>query len=530
MGDDRSGEFKNPKPNSFERNMLQTAKGGGFLAAGSLFELGSRFVIFFLLARALGVEQYGLYALAISAATFLGSISSLGLGAAMVRYVAIQSRQRDEAGLWGTLQIGIGITTLTSILAGISLYFLAQPIAEQIFHESQLTNLLRLFGFIVPFLSLSDVMTDVARGFKRMDYAALAENGVQFTVRMILIGILFFLKLDVVIASVVFGISDIASTVALIYLLHKGFSFKRPLGKARYDFRKIFSYSMAFWASGILARFRKNIITFFLGALSTVTNVGVFAATSKINVIGRAVHSSLVTSVKPILAELFDQKNLGQLGRLYITATRWTFMSNLPLFLIMVLYPDILLSVFGESFTGGATALVLLACGELMNAATGICGSIIDMTGHNKVKLTNSVILLAVMIATNFFMIPRWGVIGAAAAVMVSTGLINILRVIQVWVLMRLLPYDRTFLKPLMAGAASFISLQLLSLWYPANTVWHLVPHLLLILGVYTGLLWLMGLAPEDQMVILRLTKRAKATFAKSRTMLLTRNAPAKSG
>ena len=52
-------QLEEKKP-TFERNMLQTAKGGGFLAAGSLFEFGIRFVIAFLLARVLGATEYGM--------------------------------------------------------------------------------------------------------------------------------------------------------------------------------------------------------------------------------------------------------------------------------------------------------------------------------------------------------------------------------------------------------------------------------------------------------------------------------------
>lgn len=528
MSKKQSANGEELKAPSFESNMLQTAKGGGFLAAGNLFEFASRFAIVFLLARTLGAEQYGLYNLAISAATVIGSFSSLGLDTAMIRYIAIQSRKHDEAGLWGTLQIGVFVTAFTGILAGIALYFLAEPVAINIFHEPQLTELLRLFGVIVPFLSLSNVLADAARGFKRMDYAALAENGVQFTVRMILIGILAFIRLDVFVASVVFGISDLASTLLLIYFLHKEFSFKRPLRQARYDSREIFTFSMTFWISGILTKFRKNIDTFLLGALSTVANVGIFTVATRINLVGHVAYVSLIASVKPILAELFDQKNLDQLGKLYITATRWTFMANLPLFLIMVLYPETLLSVFGTSFTGGATALALLAWGELVNAGTGICGSIVDMTGYNKMKLANSVIWVLLIVGLNVFLIPRYAVVGAAAAVCIGIILINLLRVAEIWVLMRLLPYDRTFLKPLTAGIASFASARLLSLWLPADTLWHLVPHVLVVLVVYGGLLWLMGLAPEDKTVILRFVNRAKTTFAASRARL-TGNAVAKS-
>ena len=98
----------------------------------------------------------------------------------------------------------------------------------------------------------------------------------------------------------------------------------------------------------------------------------------------------------------------------------------------------------------------------------------------------------------------------------------------EVFVLMRLLPYDRTFLKPIIAAVVSFLGAQLLSLWFPADNIWYLIPHVILVWGVYGGLLWLMGLAPEDQTVILRLVSRIK-TMVISSWNTLTRKSPAKS-
>ncbi len=494
---------------TFERNMLQTAKGGGFLAAGSLFEFGIRFVIAFLLARVLGAVEYGMYNLAISAAVIVASISALGMDDGMIRYIAMMVGQRDEKGVWGTLQIGFGIGLVMSLLTGVALYLLAEPIGLHIFHEPDLVPLLRLFSFIIPPLTLSNILVGAARGFKRMDYSALAENIIQFVIRLVLIGILALSGLNVFWASVVFGLSELAATLALIYLLHKQFSFKRPLRDARRDTREIFTFALPFWVSGLLSKFRKNIQAVLLGTLNTVAGVGVFAIVSSINLLGRISYKSIIASVKPFLAELHSQGNIQQMGQLYQTTTRWTFMTNLPIFLIMVLFPKQLLIIFGESFVVGASALTILAYAELANASTGICGSILDMTGYTKLKLVNSVIWVLLLSVTNVLLIPPWGVVGAATATLISTATINLLRMAEVWFLFRLQPYNRTFLKPVVAAVGAFVSARLLTQWFAAEaTLFHTIVHVAFVLIVYAILTLLMRLAPEDKTVLLRLSGR----------------------
>lgn len=497
------------KKPTFERNMLQTAKGGGFLAAGSLFEFGIRFVIAFLLARVLGATEYGMYNLAISTAVIVASIAALGLDDGMIRYIAIMTKKRDEKGVWGTLQIGFGIGIVTSILAGACLFLLAEPIAVRIFHEPDLVPLLRLFSFVVPPLVLSNILVGAARGFKRMDYSALAENVIQFIIRLVLIGILALISLNVFTASVVFGVSELAAVLALIYFLHRQFSFKRPIREARRDMREIFTFAVPFWMSGLLSKFRKNIQVVFLGTLNTVTGVGVFAIVSNINLVGRISYQSIIASVKPFLAELYAQGNIKQVGQLYQTTTRWTLMTNLPIFLIMVLFPEQLLAIFGESFVVGASALAILAYAELANAGTGICGSIIDMTGYTKLKLVNSVIWVVLLSVTNVLLIPPWGVVGAAVATLISTATINFLRVAEVWFLFRIHPYNRTFLKPVVAGVGAFLSARLLAQWFPDDaTLVHSILHMAFVLVVYAGLTLLLRLPPEDKTVLLRLGER----------------------
>lgn len=508
---------------TFEQNMLHTAKGGGFLAAGSLFEFGSRFIIALFMARLLGAEEYGVYNLAISAATIVASISTFGLDSTMVRYVAMHRGKHDDAGLWGTLQIGVGFSFLTSVLFSAGLYFFADILAAQIFHEPGLASYLRLFCLFIPFYTLSSVLVDVARGFKRMDYSALAENVILFIARLVLVGALALTGLDAYKAIIAFGLSDLTVVLALFYLLNRQFSFKRPLRQARREYREVLTFALPFWLSGILTKFRKNLQTLLLGSLSTVLSVGIFSIATKINLVGHIAYSAIITSVKPFLAELDGQDNLTQIGRLYKTTTRWALTANLPIFLLMVLYAEELLSIFGESYTGGALALAILAVGELVNAGTGICGSIIDMTGYTRLKLVNSFIWVTSISVSNVLLIPQWGVLGAAVAASFSISLVNLLRAAEVWFIFRMHPYDRTFIKPAVATLAAFLTTYLLNGILPTgNTILLTAVHAAVLVGVYAASLYALKLPSEERMVLARGLRQSNALRLQLQTTVQT--------
>ena len=277
-----------------------------------------------MLARLLGADQFGLLNLALSAAVLIAGVAALGLDTALVRYVAMLAKKRDEAGLWGTIQIGVGFATFVGILAGIGLYILAEPIAEKVFDEPRLVPLLQLFSLVVPFMTLSSVLVGTAHGFKKMEYSVIAQNFVQMLVKVLLIAVLALVGLNAVLTALAFGLSELAAAVVLVFLINKRFPWKRPLNSARRDTREIFSFSLPLWLSSTMKKLRRNFQIILVGTLSTATNVGIYALASRLNLIGRVSRLSIVASVSPVIAELYSQKDWRQIGRLYQTTTRWT--------------------------------------------------------------------------------------------------------------------------------------------------------------------------------------------------------------
>ena len=139
-----------------EQDMLYTVKGGSALMFGRLVTYVSRFVITFVLARSLGAENYGLYNLAITAATIAAAISVFGLDSTMTRYIAIMNSRKDTAGLWGVIQVGVGFSLLLSVVMTTCLFALAYPISTIIFHDVRLAPLLQVASLVVPFLTLKE--------------------------------------------------------------------------------------------------------------------------------------------------------------------------------------------------------------------------------------------------------------------------------------------------------------------------------------------------------------------------------------
>jgi O-antigen/teichoic acid export membrane protein len=498
-----------------EKDMLYTVKGGSILMFGQLVTYVSRFAIVFVLARLLGAEDYGLYNLAITAATIASAIAVFGLDTTVTRYIAIMNGRQDRAGIWGTIQVSVGFSLLLSILFAAGLFTVADPISTAIFHEPRLAPLLKVASLMVPFLTLSDVLAGATRGFKNMADTVIAQNIIQPLFRLVLIIIFAVGGLSLPLTILIFGAADLSASIVLVYFLNRHFNLRQSLAQGKRHTREILAFSFPLWLSDLLTTFRGNIQTLLIGSLDTIRGVGIFSIANQINLMGNIFHTSLSQTAKPLIAELNDQGNHKRIEHIYQTTTRWVVTLNMPMFLIIILFPGAIMSIFGKSFASGVPALAIMGLVNFVNVATGMCGAVLDMTGHTRMKLVNTVIRVSVGILANFILIPRWGITGAAVAALIHEIFSDVLPMVELWFLYRILPYSWPFLKPLAAGlAAAGVALFIRFRLPVSNDIISILLQMLVVVGVYMLVIQLLGLSIEERQMVNRLRRRAMSLFS----------------
>jgi O-antigen/teichoic acid export membrane protein len=161
------------------------------------------------------------------------------------------------------------------------------------------------------------------------------------------------------------------------------------------------------------------------------------------------------------------------------------------------------LSIFGESYIGGASALIIIAWANLVNTGTGICGAMIDMSGNSKLKLVNSIVAVSSTLIINIVLIPIWGLIGAALAALASSIILNSLRVGEIYKLYQLQPYNWSYLKPILASSIALLVGLLFHYLLPfQDNIFMILINIVILLLAYFLLIYLLGFSKEDRMVL----------------------------
>lgn len=436
-------------------------KGSGVNFAGSVGRQFFGVIFVLLLSRYLSTRELGLYFLGFNIIMFLSTLCLAGTENGLIRFISIY--QKDLPKEWNMIISALIIVMPISIICSLILLFKSDYISIAIFHKPDLEIVVKGLSLFLPFFSFSLVCLSATQGRQLMHYRVLYFDILNNIIRILLTFFLLMLgmKLFGVIVGTLFSIA-----VVMLFSAHgllKVFGFPIKPRSFVADFGALLRFSLPQTLSSILNRALGMVDTILLGYFSIAEDVGTYNIALKIALMGTLALSSFNTIYSPIISELHSQNRYEELERTYQVVTRWIFTISLPLYAFYICFPELVLSVFGKSYASGALCLTVICFGQLINVATGPCGLMIIMSGHQYLNFFNNLLSFFILVATNVIMIPRYGILGAAAGLAASFSIVNIIRVFQVYCLLKMQPYHLDMLKSVLAVIFSSLFVFLIS-------------------------------------------------------------------
>lgn len=483
------------KINSYYQELPGIAKGAGVLFAGGF--LGKAFLFLFtvLIARLLTPGDLGLFYLGSSVAFLLVVFAALGLEMGVLRFVSVHLGEKDESRLIGIIYSSLFIALPASVVVSLLLFFTAGEIASAIFKKPGLERVLSFFSMVIPFLVVGRIFIATSLGARVMRDKVANELG-EILLR-ILFTCLFVYLLGWGLDGAVLGwvLSSALAAFLAFYLAQNTIPVLNNKRRPIFEFKKLllFSYPQIF--SEFFIAMAGYTDTLMLGYFRTAGEVGIYNIAARLGYSAFMISASFRLVFAPIIADLHNQGDLERLSALFKVVTRWIFTLSLPVFLVLILFPGAILKIFGGEFTAGSTCLIILSLGYLICSATGPANHMILMTGRSGLNSLNHLIGLLLNFFLNFLLIPKYGILGAAIAISASIISLDIMRLVETYYFMKIHPYDRSYLKSLLAGALSFILIQLSPILI--SPVPEIVGILIFLIS-YSGTIYVLKFNKED--------------------------------
>lgn len=374
------------------------------------------FLATMILARIAGAAVIGEYALAISTATLLIGFTFLGLDRILIREVAGDLRQGQEADARATFfrifRITLGVTVTTSLLyAALVLW---TPFASLIGGSRPV---LILIALALPSLMLAKAGYSGLRAVGSPVLGQLAEAGKTY---FFMAGILlFWLTGHAPDARTAVGLSIIANllTAAGAWLFLAPCIHRWPGNGSAKAPGVLLAAGMPLMGSLFLQLFSDWFILARISAYAGAADTGAFRVAVQIITIVSIVAATTESYMAAFFAGDFRINRPDLAWKRHFRSTLLMLALTTPAFLILFGMPGFLLgTAFGPEFTVAATALVIMTVGQLFNVLRGPLGSLLVMAGHQNAQFALTVGGLLIAVVCAWLLIPPYGLPGAAMA------------------------------------------------------------------------------------------------------------------
>ena len=376
------------------------------------------------LARVMGHGEYGFYTYILAWASIAGVICNLGMPVAVLRFIP----QYMTKGDWGRFQGVIRGSSRFTFVISIGMSLLATIVALSLNYSSRLEPItpILLGIWTVPLLASENLQRSLFRGGKQMVYAYGPSNVLRPLLLMgIAIAILIWQRTQILTSQTLLIIT-IASYVILIsvqqLLIYKGLLTQGERVKPIYEIRAWLRVSLPLLliVGFVIILYQTDIL--MIGALLEPAQVGIYNAATKTSYLTSFVYTAIEAIAAPTIASLYAAGDRAQMQKIVTTMAHLVFWPTIAITVFIITFSNQILGMFGSEFLAAKWSLTILVLGQLVNAATGPVGYMLDLTGHQDQSARVRCCTTVVNITLNYILIPKFGIMGAAIAT--STALV----------------------------------------------------------------------------------------------------------
>lgn len=411
-----------------DRDFLEIVRHSSWAIILLVAGTGLQFIFDLVLARSFGASGSGLFYLSLSVLTTLALLGRLGLDRAVIRFMPPFMAKKQYGQARNVYTASIQMSLVLTVPLAVILFFTSPLLAQEVFKAPQITSYLQMFAVALPAFSLINVLSGILRALKRTRAALVAERMVTYIaalLTMLLLG--GVLGLDVVVTGFTVGIFLALVLAVLIIEKHLPRAKEVMLLTRGQIMKTAWPLLFVVFATQMIGQ----VSVLLLGAYAGSSEVGIFNIALKVSLLISLVLTAINVIAGTKTSELYFQGKKDALAKIMGKTSALGTTFALPILAFMLLFPNFLLSLFGDEFVVGAFALVILAIGQFINVAVGSTASSLAMTGHEKPLALVIGLSLVANIVLGLILIPSYGATGAAIATASTIAASNIAMVLM---------------------------------------------------------------------------------------------------
>lgn len=373
-------------------------------------------------AKLYGAQSIGILALVNSFLAIALIPSLLGIQTSILRFIPEYIKKSSFFEAVNIYKKSLSIVVFISSLISLFLYLYSDIISGYIFKKPELESIFALAVFFIVIKSITSLNESTIRAFKDVKFFAILSMIAPISNILVLLILGYFITDIFNPIYSVFLVSIILFIVSFIFLrkvIQKNNN-EHIKSNETLSIKKIITVSFPMFLTSVMGIVLTQTDIIMLGMYSDTVQVGIYAIVVKLALLTTFVLSSINAIVAPKFSEDYHNGDIEKLKKTVQNSSKFIFYSTLPIVLFLMLFGKFILGIFGDEFVVGYIAMVILLVGQFVNISVGSVGYLMNMTGYQKQYNYIMIVSAIINIVLNYFLIPKYGIEGAAFASMVS--------------------------------------------------------------------------------------------------------------
>ena len=445
------------------------------------------FVWTILMARYLGVNNYGILGFAVSITGILGIIDDFGISTHIVRHIATDYKSAPKY-LGNAIPlklifavIKLAITLIILIILGMDKFTIIVTL---------------LFSLEMIFKSYINTFNGSFQAFEIGKYQGIGIT-LMNTTTLLFILISIYADLGIIGISISYILANLITFIYAYYCLNK--HVVKPKFELDWEFcKKITILSLPFAITGILYTIYYSIDLVMLTKLVGDYATGLYNATYKLIAVLNLFYSVYTAVIFPVMSKFYKNDKKLLIIR-FEKSVKYLMLVMIPIAIGTMLYSlDIIQLIYGHQYDAASPVLSILIWTVCLLFISGAANTLLNAS-HKERTVTKIYAIAAVFnIALNFVMIPYFSYNGAAVTTVLSDVLIVAL---QIYVIYRIghKPNKKLYsdlIKIIIGSAVLGIALYFLNL-----NMWIAIPVGIVI---YFAVVYLLRVIDKDDKYVIK--------------------------
>jgi len=403
-----------------------------------LFLRGSGVVLLFLftvfLTNYYSAELVGKYDFVRATIMMLSGASLIGTNQSIIYYSGFLKSKKSLQSIKNIYIKMLTMTTALCLLFALGYVMFTEQFINELFNKQEAHSLVLKAIAALFFYTITMLNIDALRALNKTISSELYRNIFRYTPIFIFSIVLYYTQnqewlIEAFLASFLL--------LSLTTLIQVGLLFKKlnlsTNNNYNFSYYQIFIRSYPMALSAIAYFIMQSVDIIILTAYEGFESIAYYSVAVKLATVTALALMSVNIVVAPKIAEIYSTNNFEKLNKLINDSARIIFIISIPVLILLFVFSDFMLGLFGANYVLAKEALLLLLCGQFFSSLCGPGAIYLNMTGKQKKLNTILILGLGINVVLNLMLIPIYGIEGAAAATLISMIFWNCLIVAVVY-------------------------------------------------------------------------------------------------